>query len=191
MISSTKLIIGIGNIGPHFAGTRHNTGFTIIDALATKLGAEWSAKDKFKALIAEHVEDGQKVFLIKPTTYYNLSGEAVRAVKDFYKIHNENLLVIHDELALPFGTVRARVGGSDAGNNGLKSIIAHVGADVARIRVGIANQQLAQFDAADFVLGHFTHEEHQQWPAVQQEALHLVHTFLDPIKKFEHTSVRI
>jgi len=188
---SIKLVIGIGNIGTHFEGSRHNTGFMLVDVLAAQLNAEWSAKDKFKGLIAEANKDGQKVVLLKPTTFYNLSGEAVRAVKDFYKIHNENILVIHDELALPFGTVRARIGGSDAGNNGLKSIIAHVGADVARVRVGIANQQLATMGAADFVLARFSHEEHQQWPAVQQEALQLVHTFLDPIKKYEHTSVRV
>ena len=191
MISSTKLIIGIGNIGAHFEGTRHNTGFMLVDALATQLAADWATKDKFKSLIAEQTKDGQKIILLKPTTYYNLSGEAARTVKDFYKIHNENILVIHDELALPFGTVRARIGGSDAGNNGLKSIIAHIGADVARVRVGIANQQLATIGAADFVLAKFNHDEHQQWPAVQQQALQLVHTFLDPIKKFEHTSVRV
>src|SRR5258707_5952830 len=112
-----KLIVGLGNIGDHFNGTRHNVGFKVIDALAEAKGLNWQFKDKFKASVAEGEVDGQKIILAKPTTYYNLSGDAVQATKQFYKLDNADILVLHDELDLPFGTVRARLGGSDAGNN--------------------------------------------------------------------------
>jgi PTH1 family peptidyl-tRNA hydrolase len=186
-----KLLIGLGNIGAHFDGTRHNAGFAVLDALAAKHALHWTAKDKFKALVAEDDMQGQKVVLAKPTTYYNLSGEAVRALKDFYKLDASDVLVIHDELALPFGTVRARSSGSDAGNNGIKSVVAHIGEDFARVRIGTANNQAQAADAVDFVLSRFTKEEAEQWPHVVGKAIELVGQFIDPNKKFEHTSVRI
>lgn len=185
-----KLIVGLGNIGAHYDGTRHNVGFAILEVLAAAHNLEWQAKDKFKAHIAEGVLHGQKVMLVKPTTYYNLVGEAIRAIKDFYKIDNTDILLVHDELALPYGTLRTRTAGSDAGNNGVKSVITHVGSDVARVRVGIANDLLPQQDAADFVLGHFTKEEREQWPAIQREATELIQAFIDENKTFGHTSVR-
>jgi PTH1 family peptidyl-tRNA hydrolase len=163
-----KLLVGLGNPDSHYDGTRHNVGFAIIDAVANAHGLTWQVKDKFKAAIAEGVIDGQKTILAKPHTYYNLSGEAVLAIKQFYKIENNDVVVIHDELALPFGTLRTRIGGSDAGNNGLKSIIATVGADVARIRIGIANEFTSKQDAADFVLGRFTADEQQQMPDIKK-----------------------
>lgn len=186
-----KLIVGLGNIGPNFDGTRHNAGFSALDDFAATHSLSWTPKDKLKALVADGELRGQKVILAKPTTYYNLSGEAVRAIKDFYKIDNDNILVVHDELALPFGTIRVRTGGTDAGNNGLKSVISHVGADVARIRIGIANEQLEHFDAADFVLARFSHEENKIAPDLFTEVTRLVEIFLDENKKFEHLSVRI
>jgi peptidyl-tRNA hydrolase, PTH1 family len=186
-----KLIIGLGNIGPHYEGTRHNAGFAALEAFAAQHNLEWTTKEKFKAMTAEGVIEGQKVILAKPTTYYNLTGEAVRAIKDFYKVDNADIVVIHDELDLPFGTVRVRSGGSDAGNNGIKSIAAHVGVDVARVRIGIANEHLATIDAADFVLSRPTKEEAEQWPHVIHEAVQFIESFIDPNKKFEHASVRI
>jgi peptidyl-tRNA hydrolase, PTH1 family len=186
-----KLIIGLGNIGPHYEGTRHNAGFAALDAFAGQHGFEWVTKDKFKATVAEGVIDGEKVLLAKPTTYYNLAGEAARILKDFYKIENSDILVVHDELDLPYGTVRARSGGSDAGNNGMKSIATHVGTDVARVRIGIANEHLATTDSADFVLSRPSKEEAEQWPGVLHEATQFLMQFIDPNKKFEHASVRI
>lgn len=165
-----KLLIGLGNIGPHFDNTRHNVGFAALDAFAAAHGLEWHPKEKFKALVAEGVVNGKKVILAKPTTYYNLSGEAARAIKDFYKLENSDIIVAHDELALQFGTVRTRQEGSDAGNNGIKSMVAHIGSDIARIRIGIANPELQTYDAADFVLGHFTHEEQAQLPTIIKHA---------------------
>jgi peptidyl-tRNA hydrolase, PTH1 family len=185
-----KLLIGLGNIGSRYDGTRHNTGFAILETLAAGHNLEWQAKDKFKAHIAEGMLHGEKVMLVKPTTYYNLAGEAVRAIKDFYKIENTDILIIHDELTLSYGTIRTRIGGSDAGNNGIKSIIAHIGEDIARVRVGVANDSLAQQDAADFVLGHFTQEEREQWPIILHTAITLINDFIDNKKTFGHTSVR-
>ncbi|HSE61507.1 MAG TPA: aminoacyl-tRNA hydrolase [Candidatus Saccharimonadales bacterium] len=186
-----KLIIGLGNVGPHYVGTRHNVGFSVLDAFAAAHHLEWLTKDKYKAVTAEGFIAGEKVMLAKPTTFYNLSGEAARAIKDFYKLENTDILVAHDELDLAFGIVRTRFGGSDAGNNGVKSITQHIGEDVARLRIGIANEHLAASDAADFVLSRFTREEAGALGRVLHEAAQLTTRFIDPEQKFEHTSVRI
>lgn len=127
--------------------------------MAQKNDADFQEKPKFKGYVAEFNTDDQKVILLKPTTFYNLSGEAVRAVADFYKITSEDVLVIHDELALPFGTIRARIGGSDAGNNGIKSIYQHMGDKFARIRVGVANELKVKMNDSDFVLSKFSPKE--------------------------------
>lgn len=159
---TTKLIVGLGNIGPEYGKTRHNAGFIALDLLATEKRLTWQEKSKFRALLCEYTEDDTKVILAKPTTFMNRSGEAARLIKDFYKIENEHILVVHDELALPFGTIRTRVGGSDAGNNGIKSLIQHIGADFARVRVGILDDELAVMGAVDFVLDRFDPEEYQK-----------------------------
>lgn len=106
--------------------------------------------------------DGEKILFLKPRTFYNDSGKSVRAVIDFYKIPCENVLIIHDELALPFGSVRTRIGGSDAGNNGIKSINTHIGSDTARIRLGIANELREKMNDADFVLASFSLSEREK-----------------------------
>jgi len=156
---TTKLLIGLGNVGQEYAKTRHNVGFMALDAFASAQGLQWQEKTKFKAFLAEYSDEGAKVILVKPTTFMNHSGEAARLLKDFYKIENENILVIHDELALPFATIRTRIGGSDAGNNGVKSLIQHIGPDFARIRVGIMDEEMMIMGAADFVLDRFDPEE--------------------------------
>jgi len=184
-----KLIVGLGNYDPHYDNTRHNAGFSVIDTFAGAHSLDWQTKDKFKADIAEGVVAGEKVILVKPRTYYNLSGDAVLAVKQFYKIENADILVIHDELALPFGTLRTRIGGSDAGNNGLKSIIATVGVDVARIRMGIANDLLSRQPAADFVLSRFTADEQSKMPEIKKHALELIGVFI--AGDFAHTTKNV
>ncbi len=131
-----KLIIGLGNPGNEYANTRHNFGWVMLDTIAKEAGGSWTHKPKFTADVAEYTASGEKVILVKPTTYYNLSGEAVRKIKDFYHCDNDDILVIHDEMALPIGSLRTRRGGSDAGNNGIKSLITHIGPDFARIRIG-------------------------------------------------------
>lgn len=155
-----KLIVGLGNPETKYDGTRHNTGFFALDAFAKEQKVAWQHKDKFKASVAELPD--KTALLVKPTTYYNLVGESVRALVDFYKIPPEDILIIHDELALPFGVLRTREKGSDAGNNGIKSMNAHLGHTTKRLRVGIHNDLADFMDASDFVLGKFTPKEKQQ-----------------------------
>jgi peptidyl-tRNA hydrolase, PTH1 family len=152
-----KLILAQGNPEARYDHTRHNIGFDLIDIFAKENGAEWTDKPKFHASVAEFIKDGEKILLVKPSTYYNETGIAAHALKDFYKA--DDILVIHDDLALPFGTIRVRSKGSDAGNNGIKSLNAHLGEDFRRIRVGIWNEQRNQIDDVNFVLGKLTAEE--------------------------------
>lgn len=184
-----KLIIGLGNPEPRYDNTRHNVGFLLLDRVAAQHGTTWQEKSKFKAVIAEITIASEKALLLKPTTYYNLSGEAVRAVSDFYKLQAAtDILVLHDELALPFGTLRTRLSGSDAGNNGIKSVIQHVGADFARIRVGIANELAERADAADFVLGRFTADELAAMDALAEHTYEFIEDFVHHEKTFDPTS---
>ena len=118
-----KLLLAQGNPGANYARTRHNAGWIIIDTLAETFGATWKSSGKFNALLAEVNLHGQKVILAKPLTFYNETGQVARSLADFYSLDPSNdLLVLHDELALPFGAVRVRQKGSDAGNNGIKSL---------------------------------------------------------------------
>lgn len=154
-----KLIVGLGNPEPKYNLTRHNVGFWAVEQCASLIGASFTDKPRHRAEIAEFSIGDERIMLLKPTTYYNLAGEAVRSVMDFYKIAPTDILIIHDELSLPFGTVRTREGGSDAGNNGVKSINSHVGQNTKRIRVGISNDKREYLNDADFVLSKFTNDE--------------------------------
>ena len=170
--SFITLIVGLGNIGKEFEGTRHNSGFMAVDTYAKENSfPAWQEKTKFKAFISEDFVAGKKVVLAKPTTLYNLSGESVRALKDFYKLQNKDIIVVHDELDLPFGAVKEKQGGGSAGSNGLKSIISHIGEDFKRIRIGIKNDHLEKMDAADFVLAKFSSAEKKQLDQIIKTAL--------------------
>ena len=187
-----KLIIGLGNPEAIYDLTRHNVGFLLLDHVAKELNAPWQEKTKFKGSIAETIIGGEKVIMLKPTTYYNLSGEAAKAVVDFYKLRPaHDVLVLHDELALPFGTLRTRLSGSDAGNNGIKSLIAHLGPDFARIRVGTWNEHAVRQDAADFVLSRFTTEEQGSMNELARHALGFIEDFVHQEKEFSPTSLTI
>lgn len=157
-----KLILGLGNPEPRYDKTRHDVGFVLCDALAAEWGSTFKHVDKFHADIAESTQNGEKIIIAKPTTYYNEVGQAARALMDFYKLTPEDILVIHDDFALPIGTIRTRYGGSGGGNNGIKSLNAHVGDHTARIRVGIYHELRDRIDDADFVLSKFTTPELQQ-----------------------------
>lgn len=158
-----KIILAQGNPESRFDGTRHNIGFAVIDQFAKDHQATWSDKPKFFSMIAELMIDDEKVLLVKPTTYYNDTGKAARKLVDFYELDpGTDLLVLHDDLALPLGTIRTRGQGSDAGNNGIKSLNAHVGPDYHRIRIGIWNELSSRMDAADFVLSKFNSEEQEK-----------------------------
>lgn len=154
------MIFAQGNPGRQYQQNRHNIGFYLLDDFASRHSAEFTAKSKFHADIAEITLSSQKVLLVKPSTFYNETGQSARAITDFYKITPaEDLLVIHDELALPFGTIRIRQKGSDGGNNGIKSLNSHLGPDYTRLRVGIYNPLRDRIPDADFVLSNFTQNE--------------------------------
>lgn len=158
--SNVVLIVGLGNPGAEYDGTRHNIGFACLDAFATANSFDtWINKKDLKCHISSAMLGDTKAYAIKPTTFMNLSGEAVRAVMQFYKIPAEKIVVVHDELDIPFGQVRMRIGGGSAGHNGLKSIIQHVGEGVGRVRVGVGPKEPEQIDSADFVLGRFSKDQ--------------------------------
>ncbi len=187
-----KLIIGLGNPEQKYNLTRHSVGFLLLDHIARERHATWQDKPKFKAMVAELQFGDEKALLVKPTTYYNQTGEAVRLLTDFYKLSSaQDVLVLHDELALPFGTLRTRLRGSDAGNNGIKSIIAHIGEAFARVRVGIANNHAARMDKADFVLARFSTEEQAALHEIALHALHFVEDFVHHEREFALTSVKV
>ncbi len=155
-----KLVFAQGNPGAQYAHTRHNTGFIALEAIAEANSAAWKHQDKYKADIAEVTLSGEKVLLVKPLSFYNETGQVARTLIDFYKLTpSEDVLVIHDELALPFGTIRVREKGSDAGNNGIKSLNTHLGEEYSRIRVGIWNEKRDLMDDAAFVLSNFSSDE--------------------------------
>jgi PTH1 family peptidyl-tRNA hydrolase len=154
-----KIIIGLGNPESKYDGTRHNVGFRMLDSLAHELGVTFGGKPKFKADIAEGTIHDERVILVKPNTFYNETGEAMRLIADFYKIDASDILIVHDELALPFGTIRTRQGGSDAGSNGIKSVNAHGGEASYRLRIGIWNELRDRMDDVTFVLGKFSADE--------------------------------
>ena len=156
------IIVGLGNPTPEYEGTRHNVGFEVIDALARKYNIDVDTK-KHRAYIGKGMIEGQKVILAKPQTYMNLSGESVRSLLDYYKVDEEQeLLVIYDDISLGVGQIRIRAKGSAGGPNGIKNIIAHLGGQVfPRIKVGVGEKP-PKWDLADYVLGHFSKEEQEQ-----------------------------
>ena len=138
---NTKLIVGLGNPGKKYDANRHNIGFNCLDYFATNNDyPQWQESKKFKGFISEARLGANRIILLKPTTYMNDSGLSVGAFINFYKIGNQDIVCVHDELSIPFGTIRSRVGGSDAGHNGIKSIISYIGEDFGRIRIGIKNK---------------------------------------------------
>ncbi len=148
-----KLIVGLGNPGPKYAGTRHNVGFDVIDYLAAGPGCS-TFREKFEAFVAEMKEGDETVLLLKPLTFMNLSGRAVRAVLDFYKVPIEQLLVVCDDFNLPLGKLRVRAKGSHGGQNGLRNIQDQLGTDAyTRLRIGVGQPEPG--DAVDFVLSKF------------------------------------
>ena len=147
------LVVGLGNPGAKYESTRHNMGFLVVDKLAQNEKLKFN-KLRFKAWTATWEVGGEKVLLMKPQTYMNLSGEAVGQAARFYKISADHVLVISDDIALPAGKLRIRAGGSAGGHNGLKNIIQHLGTDrFPRIKVGVGSPQQAEHDIADWVTG--------------------------------------
>ncbi len=172
-----KLIFALGNPGEQYAATRHNVGFMVLDRLAREHGAEWRQASKFKAVTTELLLESEKVLLAKPTTYYNEVGQSYQAIAGYYGIDLGDTLVVHDDLDLPFGTIRTRTGGSGGGSNGIRSLNAHGGNDTRRLRIGIANDLSTQINNADFVLSRFSKSEAEALPDIITQAEQLATQF--------------
>lgn len=153
------IIVGLGNPGKEYDNTRHNAGYMVLDELADEAGIRILER-KHKGVVGKGMIAGQKVLLLKPQTYMNLSGESVREAIDFYKVDEKSeVIVISDDISLEPGKIRIRKKGSAGGHNGLKNIIQHLGHDeFVRIKMGVGEKP-AGYDLADYVLGHFTQDE--------------------------------
>lgn len=169
-LNKTVLIVGLGNVGREYDGTRHNVGFACVDRFAAdQKFADWIEKKDLKCLMTSGMLGDTKVIVVKPTTMMNLSGDAVQAVAHFYKIDPSKIVAVYDELDVPFGQIRTRVGGGSAGHNGVKSLIATLGEGFGRVRVGIGPKVPEQMDTADFVLQKFSSEQAEQMPDLTRE----------------------
>jgi PTH1 family peptidyl-tRNA hydrolase len=169
MADERWLIAGLGNPGPEYAGNRHNAGFMVADLLAERMGARFT-RDRSRAAVATGRLAGFPVTLAKPLTFMNLSGRPVATLRSFYKIPPERIVVVHDELDLPFGTLRLKLGGGDNGHNGLRSVTPALGTrDYLRVRVGIGRPP-GRMDAADYVLHDFSAAERKLLPEVLERA---------------------
>lgn len=167
---NTLLIVGLGNPGSEYDGTRHNIGFACLDEFARKNEFEsWVNKTDMKCLSAVKTVGETRVILCKPTTFMNLSGEAVQAIAHFYKVSLERVIAVHDELDIDFGQVRTRLGGSSAGHNGIKNITKHLGEGYGRVRIGIGPKTPEQIDSSDFVLQRFSTTEQENLPKLVRE----------------------
>ena len=168
--SVSWLVVFLGNPGPKYECTRHNAGFMAGDALAKKLGVTIN-KLRFKALTAPAEINGEKVLLMKPQTFMNLSGEAVGEAARFYKVPPEHVIVVSDEISLPLGKLRVRPKGSAGGHNGLKSIIAHLGSNAfPRVRLGVGAPPHPDYDMADWVLSVFRNQDLEDMLAAADRA---------------------
>ncbi len=164
-----KLVVGLGNPGPEYARTRHNVGFLVAERLASALGAGFETR-KFAAELAEARAGREKVWIMKPQTYMNHSGEAVGAALRFFKLDLDDLVVVHDDLELEPLRIQLKVGGGHGGNNGVKSVNAHVGSEAyARVRFGIGRPP-PEMDPADYVLGRFAKAEETEVLAAVERA---------------------
>lgn len=171
-----KLVAGLGNPGPKYAKNRHNLGFMVVDELATKWAAD-PFREKFNGLLSRARRDTGEVVLLKPQTFMNLSGESIQKALAFFKLGLADLIVVHDELDLPFGTLKVKVGGGAAGHNGLKSIAQHCGGpDFVRVRLGVGRPPQR---GADHVLSDFSREECSLLPSVVESAAFAVADILD------------
>lgn len=178
-----KVIIGLGNPGKTYEKTRHNVGFLVVDALSKRMGIPVTTT-RFKGHLGEGMINGQKVVLLKPQTYMNLSGESVRELLDWYKVDVSDIVIIYDDMDLPVGQLRLRLKGSAGGHNGVKSIILHTNTDeIKRIKVGISRPP-AGWKVPDYVLSKFTNAEELEISQTINRAVEAVEEWLDtPFEK--------
>lgn len=165
------LIVGLGNPGSKYDGTRHNAGFRALDAYCAKSGQRID-RMKFKALVGEGQFGGKRVLFLKPQTFMNLSGESVRDAAEFYKIPPERILVIFDDISLDVGRIRVRPKGSAGGQNGVKNIIYHLKSDAfPRVKIGIGAKPHPDYDLADWVLSKFQGEDADRIQSAAERAM--------------------
>jgi peptidyl-tRNA hydrolase, PTH1 family len=177
MTEDRWLVAGLGNPGPSYAGNRHNAGYLTADVLAERAGVRFRA-GKFRAMAAEGRVAGQRVIIVKPLTFMNDSGVAVGGVSGYLRLEPARVVVIHDELDLPFGTIRLKCGGGDNGHNGLRSITAHLGTrEFCRVRIGIGRPP-GRMDPAAYVLRDFSAAERKELPLVLGRAADAVEVLL-------------
>ncbi|MDX6284909.1 MAG: peptidyl-tRNA hydrolase, family [Frankiales bacterium] len=175
---SPWLVVGLGNPGPTYANNRHNVGAMVLDLLAERMGARLKSH-KGRADVAEGRLDGHRVVLARPRSYMNESGGPVAGLSSFFRISPQRLVVIHDELDIPFGTVRLKYGGGDGGHNGLRSVRASLGTgDYVRVRVGVGRPP-GRVDPAEFVLRDFSPPERKEVPEILGRAADAVQTLID------------
>lgn len=169
-LNKVMMIVGLGNPGTEYNGTRHNIGFAALDSFARANNfPDWTNKKDLKCHWTAQSLGDTKVVLVKPQTFMNLSGEAAQAVASFYKIPADKIIAVYDELDIDFGQIRLRQGGSAAGHNGVKSLIQHLGEGFGRVRVGIGPKLHERMDSADFVLQRFDKEQQGQLPELLVE----------------------
>jgi len=172
---ATKLIVGLGNPGSKYQWTRHNAGFMVLDRLTDIAGISLARK-KFSGFYGEGDWQGVHLLLLKPLTFMNLSGRSVVEALRFHKLHLKDLVVIHDDLDIPFGRVKVKEGGGHGGHNGLRSLVAELGSgDFTRVRVGIGRP--SRGDAVDYVLSRFADDELKQLPAIQDGVIDAIYVF--------------
>jgi len=172
------LIAGLGNPGTQYEGTRHNAGFLVVDALARRIGAGTFRKDRDAEFVRGVIQDTE-VVLVKPTTFMNRSGEAVGRIARFFQIPRDRIVAVHDELDIPFGALRVKLGGGDAGHNGLRSLSQHLGGPgYFRVRVGIGRPSHPAIEVADWVLGSFTSAERKDLEEFVGAAVEVVEELL-------------
>ena len=177
MTENTFLLIGLGNPGREYRDNRHNTGFMLIDRIAVRLNAR-GMKLQSKAIVTSVLYEDKKLILAKPQTYMNLSGHSVQGLANFYKLPLDNLLVAHDDLDLPFGTIRMRPGGGPGGQKGVASAIEHLGTkDFVRLRIGIGRPP-GRMDPADYVLQDFSRDESKTLSEILDHAADAVLVFV-------------
>jgi len=178
-----KLIVFLGNAGTEYVKNRHNLGFMVGDFYAKENGAKWKLEKKFGAEISILVSSDQcpesRVLLVKPQFFYNRAGEVVAKIARFYKIESENILAVCDDFNLDFGKIRLRKRGSDGGNNGLKSIIEHLGEKFTRIRIGTDSELRKTIGETDFVLSNFTAEEAKKIPQIIVNVTEKIDDFIE------------
>ena len=173
-----KLVAGLGNVGANYSFTRHNAGFMVLDKWALIQGVSFSENKKLKCYLSKFKLNSEDIILIKPTTFMNLSGEAVRAVVDYYKIDINDVLIVYDDLSLELGKMRFRPNGSDGGHNGIKSVIKHLGTQqIARLKIGIGPQP--PIPSEQFVLQNFYKNQLDELKVVLKNAVEGIEFYLD------------